>query len=104
MASTSPQPAREGLPPCLSTVMFDGRMAVLLDMSVNCGGRHGEGIPRFEVAAGIEGERVVWSRHPDTKISLMGEEVIDLATDDPDEAAAAFERGVEWVRTGQMDD
>ena len=100
MPDTHPAPA-EGLPPCLSMTIFDGRMAVLLDMSANCGGRHKEGVPRFEVAAGIEGERVAWSRHPDIEISLLGEEVIDLGTDDPDEAARAYERGAEWVRTGE---
>jgi hypothetical protein len=28
--------------------------------------------------------------------------VLSLDTDDPDEAAAAFERGREYVRTGQL--
>jgi hypothetical protein len=79
---------------------FDGRLAVLLDMSVECGGRHQAAL-RFEVAAGVAGERVMWTRHPDMEISLLGGEVIDLQTDDPAEAQAAFERGAEWVRTGE---
>jgi len=96
----APAEPREGLPPCLSMTTLDDRLAILLDMSVDCGGRHLHRL-RFEVAAGTAGERTVWPSHPDMDVTRCCEEVIDICTDDPDEAKAAFKRGAEWVRTGE---
>jgi hypothetical protein len=93
-----PAPA-EGLPPCLSTVLFDGRVANIVDGEA-CGQEHHPW--RFQVTAGkitrrdevpdMHGFRCWWIQP-----------VVNVYTDAPDEAAAAFERGREYVRTGRME-
>jgi hypothetical protein len=56
------------------------------------------------VAAGIVLGWVVDPDHPEFQApSAWGpSRAFHLDTDDPDEAAAAFERGREYVRTGQL--
>jgi len=94
---------REGLPPCRSLARFDGRRASMIDTAL-CGEDHGfntYSTKRCFVIAGRElrpkrvdphGFLAYYFARP----SL----VVDLCTDDPAEAQAAFERGAEWVRTG----
>ena len=94
--------SREGLPPCLSYAVFDNRLAVLIDLKMDCGGQHLDRGRRFEVDVGIAGSRLTWPSHPNMEVNVCSLEIVDLLTDDPDEAQAAFERGAEWVRTGEM--
>ena len=95
---------REGLPPCLSVVMFDGRGASMR-ASDNCAGEHGGG--RFWVASG----RIIPCDCPAGVHAGTHSEITwhyarpygpDTETNDPDEAQAAFDKGAEWVRTGVM--
>lgn len=94
---------REGLPPCLSLAIFDGRGASLVDDTAGCHSPRGGG-GRFKINAGTIGTTRVTSRiHPELPKSwpvLVW--ALSMATDDPDEAKAAFERGAEYVRTGVM--
>ena len=110
MPDTHPAPA-EGLPPnermpaCLRLHMFEGRAAILRDGAADCGNVHGG--ERFYVVFGIiascDGQHdhvgpsgshdLPWCFTPSRNT---------LLTDDPDEAARAYERGAEWVRTGEM--
>ena len=76
------------------------RLAILLDTRVDCGGQHWG--RRLETAAGIAGEYVQWDCHPEMQVQRMSREVVNVITDDPDEAQAAFDKGAEWVRTGVM--
>ena len=91
---------REGLPPCTKLALCDGRMSALIDQAV-C--NHDWGGGRYRVQRGITNGS--WDSHPDhPEVSLPDAECVGglLDTDDPDEAQAAFERGAEWVRTGEM--
>ena len=95
---------REGLPPCIKQyVEAENRAAAFFDDSV-CG--HGDGDKRYlryGVSAGVIQERRRDRAHPNCfGATLRAPAPIYLLTDDPDEAQAAFERGAEWVRTGQM--
>ena len=94
---------REGLPPCLSFAMHDGRGFSVRDRKA-CDGAH-VGSSRFYITGGAvtpcgctEGHRV----HPEVKWHYAGPAIFDLSTDDPDEAQAAFDKGAEYVRTGVM--
>ncbi len=98
-SGASPAPA-EGLPPCVNRiVIFEGRQATwhLRDSCpdplvhsgkywVCVGHRSGNSIPYHDVDI--------------TRIQIPP--FVNMGTDDPDEAQAAFERGAEWVRTGEM--
>ena len=94
---------REGLPPCLSLVRLDNRIATLVDYDV-C--QHEGPAPRFSVIATRVNDS--WRRshstfHPEFPLwqVLADAMLIELDTDDPDEAKAAFAKGAEWVRTGE---
>ena len=90
---------REGLPPCLSIAVFDGRRAWFLDAAA-CGHTTPK---RFTVVADtLIRWDTNWVFHPEV-LTPTGtlEGPLEIRTDDPDEAAAAFERGAEWVRTGE---
>lgn len=94
-------PAREGLPPCMSVARFGDRYATMRDR-VLCGGKHRNA--RFWVMAGVVTPPHVPSQvHPDypAPYHLTVRSVMRISTDDPAEAQAAFERGAEWVRTGE---
>ncbi len=91
---SAPAEPREGLPPCLSFVIFDGRVACLAAPCKSC---EREG---WRVQIGDAGRRVAYSPHPGT-YSLTAKKRQQLDFDDPAEAQAAFERGAEWVRTGE---
>jgi hypothetical protein len=60
--------------------------------------------PSIVVAAGILlrwGEDEGW--HDGMRVPIgAGPGVLDFATDDPDEAQAAFDKGAEYVRTGVL--
>ena len=89
---------REGLPPCARLALFENRIACINDRSI-CG-HYGL---RFVIHAGRNPETYTSKWHPDCKaftISLA-DLVLDLETDDPTQAKAAFERGAKWVRTGE---
>lgn len=76
----------------MSVVMFEDRVAL-------CHAPCGNG-PEFLIRAG-DGAKWVDSRpHPGFRGVNGHNLVIELYTDDPAEAKAAFERGAEWVRTG----
>lgn len=94
-------PPREGLPPCLSLAIFDGRGASLRD-SAACDADH-SGAPRFWITGGRvkpcdcpTGHRI----HPEVKWHYFGGSIGTVNTDDPAEAEAAWERAERWVRTG----
>ena len=93
---TSP---REGLPPCLSTVLFDGRVATTVD-SKACGQKHHPW--RFQVTAGKITRRGEVAGIHEFR-SWWVQPVISLYTDDPAEAQAAFDKGAEYVRTGVLE-
>ena len=90
-----PAEPREGLPPCLSMVSFEGRVAIY-EAPCSEGDWH-------EVIWGDDGRLVQDpGRHPGvifTDDNIRGE----IMTDDPTEAKAAFERGAEYVRTGVLE-
>ena len=95
-----PAPA-EGLPPCVSLVVFEGRRAWMVDADV-CGHPHIE--HRFVIVADtLICWDTTWAYHPGI-LTPQGtlEGPLFVRTDDPAEAQAAFERGAEWVRTGMM--
>jgi hypothetical protein len=93
---------REGLPPCQKFATFENRVASLLDKAVGCDGNHTFDT-RFWVLAGMDGGTGSPKVHPGYRAGskIIHGAVIVLSTDDPDEAQAAFERGAEWVRTGE---
>jgi hypothetical protein len=98
---------REGLPPCVSAVVFESRAAFLWDGNCECAGSFSAPL-RFCAAAGyVSGKREA-PGHAGTMMPIIPEgdwpwHRAHLDTDDPDEAQAAFERGAEWVRTGEME-
>ena len=93
---------REGLPPCQKFATFEDRVASLLDKAAGCNGNHIFDT-RFWVIAGTDVGAGSPKVHPGYRAGsrIVRGEVILLRTDDPDEAQAAFERGAEWVRTGE---
>ena len=90
---------REGLPPCLSVAVFDGRMAAMVDGEADSSCDHYSA--RFWVGAGtiIRREKALTLHGFYPWVTKGG---FELFTDDPDEAQAAFAKGAEWVRTGEM--
>jgi len=99
---------REGLPPCWRRVtQFDGRSVTW----------HDEGLC-LDGDVGLRWTHVVCATDSVERISGFfdapgncsggvlsdgwGLPVLDEATDDPDEAQAAFDKGAEYVRTGVM--
>ena len=91
-----PAPA-EGLPPCLVRFAeFEGRRASMHQKSL-CAFPHTQGA-NFLVTFGRILERI--EDHPRSNW-LTGNFRGVLDTDDPAEAQAAFEHGVEYVRTGE---
>ncbi len=100
LALTEP---REGLPPCQSLAAFEGRVASLVDAS-KCDDDH-ELVTRFFLVAGINGNDNPTEPHSEYLAGQgdMASCELWLETDDADEAAAAFERGAEYVRTGVLE-
>ncbi len=103
----APAEPREGLPPnermpaCLSVVMFDGRGTSMRDNAIDCGVDHSA--PRFYVNSGAIVPCTCEGGHNSHPINWhyglpAGPKSL---TDDPAEAKAAFERGREYVRTGE---
>ena len=100
-----PAEPREGLPPCTSLVMFDGRLAALINTAL-CGEPQVHNMAtRFFVTAGAQsGSTAPGLHNPNCRMPQgQGEHTVYLETDDPAEAQAAFERGAEWVRTGRLE-
>lgn len=97
---------REALPPCVKVNLFDGRLAVLYNRSCKCGELFDPTLPRYCSMAGpISGYREA-PGHPGCKMPriMAGTEALHLDTDDLDSAQVIFERGAEWVRTGELDE
>ena len=99
-SGASPAPA-EGLPPCVSMVEYSGRVAWLMDAAA-CGHswRTRFGVEAAEVSgrcqvSSTDSPHKEWQRWRCTRL------ISNFATDDPDEAQAAFNKGAEWVRTGE---
>jgi hypothetical protein len=89
---------REGLPPCFKGFAeFEGRRASLHQKSLCTFSCTQEG--EFLVAPGRIMGRIEGHPHSNWLTGNLGGV---LLTDDPAEAQAAFERGAEWVRTGEM--
>ncbi len=96
-------PTREGLPPCQSVAALGDRRASLVDSAV-CGREHSfqeDFHWRFFVLAGNKAELCEEKMHG-YRTFWVSNLVMDLVTDDPAEAQAAFARGAEWVRTGVL--
>lgn len=89
---------REGLPPCLKGVaVFGERQATWHDADICPDGPH----QGHHVCWGIVGEeRYGDDIHPPLRV-LLTDSGECSGTDDPIEAQVAFERGAEWVRTGE---
>ncbi len=98
---SDPTAVREGLPPCQKFALMDGRVASLIDKSA-CDIDHNIS-QRFWVVAGMDGGAGRRAQHPEHRVghNRVREAVLTLRTDDPDEAQAAFNKGAEWVRTGE---
>lgn len=94
-------PPREGLPPCARLALFENRVACIDDRSI-CDHPGA----RFVIRAGRDPEPHASFYHPECKAFTITESacVLELDTDDPAEAEAAFERGERWVRTGELDE
>lgn len=113
-ASNVPAPA-EGLPPCIKGLATsDARVAVWtvpcwhaefwaeMVQSFGSSAKAMAGIPQAEhlVRQGQRRGKKLWHGLP---IGLRQSDAqTAYAGDDPDEAQAAFERGAEYVRTGEM--
>ena len=98
--------AREGLPPCVSVAVFEGRRAFMRDVrKCEHGWGDGERKERIVVCTDlVHGKSLAPDGyHPECSMPWGdGSTFLLVWTDDPDEAQAAFERGAEWVRTGEM--
>ena len=96
---------REGLPPCIRLIVFDGRAVSVHDRDDKCSC----GFPPKDYRFGVVATRVEgMADHdvtPSRRIPLwcIGEAALEYGTDDPDEAAAAFNRGREYVLTGVLE-
>lgn len=97
---------REGLPPCVSVAVFEGRRAFMRDIR-EC--EHGWDHDRKERMVVVV-DRVLHGSspdgyHPDCYMPWGdgATNVLTLWTDDPDEARDAFMKGAEWVRTGELE-
>ncbi len=87
---------REGLPPCVKMIVFDGRV-VAQHAPCSAGSK-------FIVRTGRVSRYGCSPDHPGYRdVNIWAEpSVTELLTDDPDEAQAAFDKGAEYVRTGEM--
>ena len=100
-SASAPAP-REGLPPCVTIAVFDGRMATKVDAAAPCPYEHYP--QRFAIGAGT-----VLGRSSDANNSHRFQTwdttpVLIVLTDDPAEAEAAWERAERWVLTGELDE
>ena len=96
---------REGLPPCTSLVIFDGRLAARTDTALCAEPQIHNMTTRFFVTAGAQSGSTAPGLH-NSNFRMpqgQGEHKVYLETDDLDEAQAAFERGSEYVRTGRLE-
>ncbi len=102
----APAEPREGLPPCLSMAVFEGRVSTFYD-EMGCDHKDAPDIStRYEVLVGRPTEWFPWEHgdHPETVVpSFDASDRRQYLTDDLDEAKAAFKRGREYVRTGEME-
>ncbi len=93
---------REGLPPCLvRAARFDGRIAWWATIGrCECVGAD-PNPPAHRVLHGQHGPTPKDGRDKWLCRDWFIVGKLPFMTDDPAEAQAAFERGAEWVRTGQ---
>lgn len=97
-------PPREGLPPCKSQTIFDGRKATKIDRN-DCpvGGRgHGATTTRFLITFGAAGTLTWSSSHCGYPDHLGVISPVVIKTDDKAEAEDAYARGCEFVLTGVL--
>lgn len=91
---------REGLPPCVRNVaIFENRQVTLHERELCPDPAIQTDVKSFRVCAGHRGVR----RNPyhDTDITSLRDPMsLEVTTNDPAEAQAAFAKGAEWVRTG----
>jgi hypothetical protein len=95
-------PPREGLPPCVTkSVSFDGRFAAFQEPCDICGARDRREwmVSAYPVERMVESLRHRGYWYPGGFEKGM---TVDVITDDPAEAEAAWERAEEWVRTGEL--
>lgn len=93
---------REGLPPCIVRLaIFEGNQACWHDMKL-CP----LPVPTDDRHVITAGRRSIDREEDDcTNGAVMlvaWPAVVDEGTDDPAAAQAAFDKGAEWVRTGEM--
>ncbi len=105
-SAESPPPPREGLPPCVKVGLYADRVVVLYDRSCECGQLFDPALPRYCSMAGPVSSYSDSRGHPDHRVPhiMFGTEALHLDTDDEAEAAAAYERGERYVRTGVLDE
>ncbi len=87
----------EGLPPCVKIAAFEDRAVLLIDRG-KCQKDHGLR-SRFGIRYGHINRWVESRVHPGPRVPWVP---VQEQTDDPDEAQAAFDKGAEYVRTGQL--
>lgn len=87
----TPRP-REGLPPKVREACFDGRLALLFPK-----GSHGDGPARLVLG---EAGELFDCMHAKGRHHEMRGARVQVVPDG--ELDAAFERGAEWVRTGEL--
>lgn len=91
---------REGLPPCIKLASFDDRAAIHHE---RCGDTPFN-THRYLVRWGSPDR---WDKSPNHGGAVLPWSPLDLATtmatNDPAEAEAAWERAERWVRTGVLD-
>jgi hypothetical protein len=104
MSARSLAEPRERLPSCrLQYVNFEGRGASLRDTSLCSGERHLSCFWAFGYRYyALAGKTIFLDRQEGTHCIDEGSAVFEVRTNDPDEARATFNRGAEWVRTGEM--
>ena len=92
------------MPPCTRLVFFEERAAVIHDRNENCPCGFPPEDHRFGIFASRVKNMTQQEMPPSTTIPLwcVGDAAVEMGTDDPDEAQAAFAKGAEWVRTGEM--
>ena len=94
----------ERMPPCLRLAVFEGRAITFYD-EMGCKHEDPASMPvRYEVRMGRPDRWRLWAHEDHREVTVpewwASSLIMNLRTDDPDEAQAAFDKGAEYVRTG----